>query len=375
MSKSIRIVLIFCLCLPISAFARQGAAPAGTAAQSQPASPPASQDPTLSVRPAPAPGAAEGRRIQLDVLVSNKAGKPQPGLELKDFTLLDNGLPAKILSFHAFDGTSAAPGPSVAVILLIDMVNTPFSQTSFTRDQMARFLRQNGGHLAHPVSVYVLTDRGVMVQPAPPADGNELAADLDRVDSKLRSVGRAAQGLEGAAERFQLSLRMMTAIAASEAKKPGRKVLIWPGPGWPVLDWGAVSPHSKHIETFNSIVALSTALREARIDLCGMVQAGPNGFASYRFQDFLKGVKSADTANPGNLDLKVLAVQSGGRALDASNDLAGQINRCVEDAGAYYTLSFDPPRADQADEYHDLKVQVSRPGLTARTNTGYYNQP
>jgi hypothetical protein len=41
----------------------------------------------------------------------------------------------------------------------------------------------------------------------------------------------------------------------------------------------------------------------------------------------------------------------------------------------YYTLSFDPPMTEHADDYHDLKVMVDRPKLTARTNTGYYNQP
>ena len=44
-------------------------------------------------------------------------------------------------------------------------------------------------------------------------------------------------------------------------------------------------------------------------------------------------------------------------------------------AGAFYRLSFDPPQAQHADEYHDLKVQVNQPGLTARTNAAYYNQP
>jgi hypothetical protein len=32
-------------------------------------------------------------------------------------------------------------------------------------------------------------------------------------------------------------------------------------------------------------------------------------------------------------------------------------------------------RADHANEYHDLKVLVNQPELTARTRTGYYNQP
>jgi VWFA-related protein len=344
-------------------------------AQGQPAPPPASQVPVLFERPAVSDDVAERRRIQLDVLVTDKAGKPQSGLELKDFRLLDNGQPAKILSFHASDEPSAEPGPPVRVILLFDMVNTPFSQASFARQQMQKFLRRNGGHLEHPVEIYVLTDQGVMAQPTPPNDGNALAADLDRVDASLRSVGRSAQGAQGAVERFQLSLRLIEAVAGNEAKKPGRKLLIWPGPGWPILDWGAVSPSREHTEVFNSIVQLSTALREARIDLCSMVQAGPNGFSSYRFQDFLKGVKTVDKANLGNLDLKVLAVQSGGRALDASNDLTKQIEACLQDAGPYYTMSFDAPRSDHADEYHDLKVVIDKPGLTARTSSGYYNQP
>ena len=41
----------------------------------------------------------------------------------------------------------------------------------------------------------------------------------------------------------------------------------------------------------------------------------------------------------------------------------------------FYTLSFDPPYAAQPDEYHGLKVQIGAPGLSARTNTGYYDQP
>jgi hypothetical protein len=95
--------------------------------------------------------------------------------------------------------------------------------------------------------------------------------------------------------------------------------------------------------------------------------------ASYK--EFLHAVKSAHQAESGDLALQVVAVQSGGRVLDPSNDLAGQIAKCVEDLSAFYTISFTPAHADHADDYHDLKVQVARPGLAARTSTGYYNQP
>jgi hypothetical protein len=75
-----------------------------------------------------------------------------------------------------------------------------------------------------------------------------------------------------------------------------------------------------------------------------------------------------------HFSLPALAHQSGGLVLDKSN-IVRAIRDCVEDAGEFYTLSFDPPHATQADEYHDLNVQMNAPGLSARTNNGYYDQP
>jgi hypothetical protein len=122
------------------------------------------------------------------------------------------------------------------------------------------------------------------------------------------------------------------------------------------------------------IVQLSTKLREARISAYS-VSAGMPGVGTNLYKGFLKGVPSALKTSVSNLGMKVLAVQSGGAVYGPDNDMTAQINRCVQDAQAFYTLSFDPPPAVRANEYHDLKVQVSQPGLTARTRTGYYNQP
>jgi len=33
------------------------------------------------------------------------------------------------------------------------------------------------------------------------------------------------------------------------------------------------------------------------------------------------------------------------------------------------------PPAAEPNEYHELRVQVDRPGLSGRTTSGYYNQP
>jgi len=91
--------------------------------------------------------------------------------------------------------------------------------------------------------------------------------------------------------------------------------------------------------------------------------------------EYLDGVPSAQQARWMHLYKKVLAVQSGGRVLPPSNDLSQQLADCLKGAETYYTLTFDPPLATHADEYHSLKVELGQPGLTARTSSGYYNQP
>jgi VWFA-related protein len=339
------------------------------------------QDPVLVKRPPPKQVntlAPEGR-IHLDLLVSDATGKPVLGLEPPDFKILDDDQPRKILSFRSFDGISVKPNPPVEIILLIDSVNLPFQQVSFTRQEIVRFLRQNGGHLAQPVSIMLLTDAGLHVQPRPSVDGNALVTVVDQIKASIHTIN-SAEGAEGNLERFQLSVRQMATISENEATRPGRKLLIWVGPGWPMLESNVYLFSEKDQRRyFDTIVELSSKLREARIAVYSVsaTDAGLGAVPDRRFmyQDFMKGVKSPRQADTGNLGLKVLAFQSGGRILGPDNDIVVQINSCVAEANAFYTLSFDPPHANHPDEYHDLKVLIRQPGLTVRTSTGYYNQP
>ena len=121
--------------------------------------------------------------INLDVVVTDNSGKQISGLRFNDFSLLDNGQPRKILSFHAFDGVSRKPDPPVAVILFIDTIKMPFDLAAFEREEVERFLRRNGGHLAQPVSVFGLSDIGFWTLAQPSGNGNALAAEIASVVS------------------------------------------------------------------------------------------------------------------------------------------------------------------------------------------------
>ena len=126
-------------------------------------------------------------------------------------------------------------------------------------------------------------------------------------------ITRAADLCRGYLDRVLLSVRNLDSVAQSEENNPGSKILIWVGPGWPMLDSSRFQPSSSkgQEQLFNSIVELSTSLREANIALYS-ISMGQAGSGTFLYEDFLKGVKSAQKASPSNLGLKVLAVQSGG---------------------------------------------------------------
>jgi VWFA-related protein len=329
-----------------------------------------------NVAPPVSGGNGADRRITLDVVVIDKAGKPVAGLQQQDFTVLDDKSPQKILSFHAVEAATA--DVPLNVILLVDAVNAGFQGVASERQEIKKFLGQNGGTLAEPVSIILFSDSQANVQSESTRDGKALMAFLDKNEGALRTISRSA-GYNGAVERIQLSLQTLGSVVDSEGKIPGRKLLIWTSPGWPILSGPGVQLSNKNQEgLFNSIVGFSTRLRRAdvtlyNVDPLGTADAG--GFRTFYYQDFLKGVTAAKHTDPGDLAVQVLAYQSGGRVLNSGNDIAGEIASCVQDANAFYVLSFDSVSPDGPNEYHALAVKIDKGGLTARTHTGYYAQP
>src|ERR1700733_8940564 len=213
------------------------------------------------------PPPAIDRHITLDVLVTDKSGKPVSGLQQQDFTLLDNKQPQKILSFEGVQGAASKSDQPVEVILLVDEVNKTFTNVSFERAQIEKFLKRDGGELPVPVSLAVLSDSGIAMGNASGQDGNALAVELSQNKAGLRTITRS-QGIYGADDRVGLSLRALGELAEYEAPRPGRKLVIWISPGWPLL----TGPRNELTDKdqrriFSNIVGLSDSLRRARITL------------------------------------------------------------------------------------------------------------
>jgi VWFA-related protein len=326
--------------------------------------------------PAAIPPSAAGSVMTLDVLVTDKAGKPVSGLQQSDFTLLDNKQPQKILSFQAVDASSA--NPPVEVVLVIDEINTPFLRVARIREDLGKFLALNGGKLARPTSVILVTDTGSQNRTPPSQDGNALFADLNKADFGLRVFKRSEQGFYGASDQQQVSLQSLFQVIDFEAARPGRKLVVWISPGWPLFLGGTENMTSKELQSlFTTEVSYTDALQRAGITLSEVDPSGAqqNEIQLSDFQQFYRGVKGTGQVQLGDVGLQALAYRSGGRVLIGDNDMTSQIITCAGDADSFYRIAFERLPGDGPNEFHALDLKVDKPKLTARTQAGYYAQP
>ena len=244
--------------------------------------------------------------IHLDVAATDREGKPFSALAAKDFTMLDNSVPQKIVSFAASNQATDENERLTEVVLVLDEVNLSSIQFQFVQDESIKYLRQNGGHLAQPVSIYWFTTFGLYASAQPTADGNVLAEDVahnrsHRVLWQLpphRDVHVTPES-----ERYRQwdrALQTLYCIAIERRNKPGRKVLVWMGFGWPArgpIERNDNAPlfGSRLISSstpFTSLVELSTRIREARIVISQVTAWADPVFPNFDYTQYLAGVRT-----------------------------------------------------------------------------------
>ncbi len=334
--------------------------------------------------------------LHLDVTVTNSDGHSVLGLKAGDFTLLDNGKATPIVTLAAYQG-AIRPDPPVTVTLVLDkLLAAEDTDLGSIEDQQAeKFLRQRNGYLAQPTNVLELTHNGLWLVGDPSMNGLALADAIARHDLTMRvSVPdpRDAQfGPDGAAASPDLAgpppvaaLKALGVIATTERRLPGRKLLFWIGPGWNIGSGRNAIPDlgPKNREaSFDESVWFSTLLRLARINLYTFSLgegAQPGVEATINLAAALSAAKapaSPEDVTPFDLNRKLLAVESGGRVFPPGADIVTEIDNCLRERNAFYTLSFNPSAAGRTDEYHTLKLVIHDVRLNPRTISGYYDEP
>lgn len=392
------------MCFALSSFAQDTPAPAATPGQPTSPAPP----PPITLIPRSHEEREDRYRTQhriiLNVFVADRSGKPVRGLKEDEFSILDKGQLRTISSFREVEGSKGLV--PARVVLMLDAVNNSPREITNDRKGIEQYLKQSQMRLFYPTSIAILSGSGTRVLQAS-QERDALLGELQMASRDIHQFDCANEGggseqvftsinlgtgttiLDGLHpdqksgclnKRFERSVSALGRFASEQENVPGRVILIWIGSGWPLLLNPEFQADSAALRRnfFDNLVLVSTALREAQVTLDAVFS--PDFYRKVELRSdhdntFFNGVPTEDQVTASSLGLQVLAHQSGGKILMESKSLGEEIAKCIDDAESYYAMSFDSPPAARPGEFHSLQVNVNKPELTVRTNTGYYAQP
>ena len=345
--------------------------------KSLPATPPASAQDAHAQSEAPGVRAdsKDAHAITLDVVVTDKSGAPIKGLKAEEFTVLDNKQRQTISVVEAGAASQAGDNP-VEAYLLIDGINSHVSTVASERRDLTAYL-ERAGHLPLPTSLIFLTPDGLKIQGQPTLEASILRANLESNPTSMRTFHDT--GYYSAEALREKSLMAMNVLAVKLAKRPGRKLVIWVSPGWAEFIFQSSRMSRKdQDDLFSYEASLSVALRAARITLYSVDPMGAECVTcsqnSY-YKNYLKGPYAPKDADHNDLLLQALVAKTGGKVVTGKNDITAMIADCLADAQNFYVIKFAQPAPTHEKEFHEVRVEVDKPGLQIRTRTGYFTLP
>jgi VWFA-related protein len=322
---------------------------------------------------------ANTRNVILDAVVTDKKGNVVTGLTRNDFVIREDNTPQEIQSFDAVAGGTSTEDATPHTILLVDELNTRFSDMAYTRYSVNLLLHHDGVKLHQPTALYILSNDGLHVLQNYTRD----PATIDAALTSHRAVlpWRLQRNLYLGLERINISMSALQQIAIAGTGTPGHKNIVWISPGLPILGTLEMTADGEK-QLFDSIRHLSDQLLKARISIYSVdprgIQANSAVFAgnNFTYAAYLNGLTHTNNAAFGNLAIQTLATQTGGHAFFGRNDVDREIATSLADGDTYYTLAYSPSNKNFHGEFRKINISViNRPDLKVQTRDGYYAIP
>jgi len=174
-----------------------------------------------------------------------------------------------------------------------------------------------------------------------------LSDDLEHREIGLRQITRDSQWSDS--DRLTISIKALHQLTVFASRLPGRKIILWISPGFPLASGPAYPSLSSKAEReiFGDVTYFSGELRQNKITLYNIDPVGTSQstLSANYYQNFVKGISKYDDAQLADLSIQVLSAQSGGLDLVSDNDVASMIQKCLLDANSWYEslLTLRPP--------------------------------
>ena len=413
MTIPLRALTAFCAAaLAVSALRAQAPPP-----QDPPPQPPARPDQQQPIR-------TGINYVRVDVIVTDKDGKPVLDLTPEDFTVTEDGKPQKIDSFTIVkidpiaqaeerqpairslaDEQREAARPEVRLfVVLLDDYHVRRGNDMAVRKPLTEFIERQLAPADMVALMYPLTpvsdirfsrNRDSLIGAIAKFEGRKFnyeprnsfeeqyayypAATVERIRNQVTmSALQAACMQMGALREGRKSLVFVsegfTATLPTQLNDP---VAAMPGMNNPYRGQ-ANAPQANDMQRLTQRSDLNYEMQQV-FDTCNrqntsIYAVDPRGLGVFEY-GINEGVALQEDATGlrESLDtLHVLSNNTDGRAIVNRNDLAAGMQQIMRDSSAYYLIGYNSSDAPTDGKFHEIKVSVKRRGVNIRARKGYW---
>jgi hypothetical protein len=175
----------------------------------------------------------------------------------------------------------------------------------------------------------------------------------------------------------------MSAELTTLTALPGKKVFLYVSggfetqPGYAMVQYALGSFSLQALDTQSLAPMVEALARRANasdvtfytVDARGLTTEG--GLASEDEPLAMRPGVAFTARQESQSGLQTLAQQTGGAALVNTNDLQRGLARVYRDSSTYYSIGITISRLPNPSGYHDVRVDVSRPGVTVLARRGF----
>jgi VWFA-related protein len=332
------------------------------------------------------------RIVVLDVVVTDKKGTVIKNLKRDDFTILEDKQKQAIRTFEppsvhvmppAPDGkavvASAADlnkiGDAPVTLLVLDELNTQFTDMSYARRELEKYLNSQPEVLRQPTALFVASNTRFQLLHDYTQNRSDILTALKghfpEYPWKLKQSGAAGPG---AIERIAQSLSSLLQIAEATSGTPGRKNVIWVGVNAPSVNLVDADPVT--IQQMNTLVKRTTqTLLANRVTVYYIDPTISDSSDSTTVSGESNDDTSLVDTDPFGSDINFnkFAPATGGKIFLLGNGIDQEIATTIDDGASYYTLSYSPSNKNEDPaKFRRISIKLSNSDLIAVTREGYY---
>ncbi len=335
-----------------------------------------------AVAPAQQPTFRSATRIvEVSVNAARPDGSAVTDLSVAELKLTDNGRPQEIRSLERVQGVGTAsqrPTPRRLTILLLDALNTDWSDQVYARQAASQALEQvepgervavfalgRDLRLLHDFSsdyaslrALIQRFRGEVPPPGANTVANPFSAEFSYSDLVARPGPR--DGAWAATRQRQNILdtfSALKAIARLVRPAPGQKNLLWLSASFPLRIRSAGGGPTSFDSFHTDAEAAMRELNAANVTL---------------YPIDARGLSVSPLAHINIGTMQEVAELTGGQAYYNGNDLGRMVRSAIEDSRDAYVLTYAPSEYAEDGRYHRVRLTTARRGVRIRHRPGYY---